>query len=243
VSNSKLYQIIDTTTIIPVNFISTIMQNYSIGPAYLTFMTTTFEGSFPFGSWELIEDSPGDYRWGKRDCNAYNGIYSGWAVGGGTDGNILPCGSNYPNYADSYMTYGPFSTEIGYLSGEVKFRMYINTETGFDYLWVVAGNGGTNEWGYKVSGNSGGWLEGTLNLNNLDGLGSSVIGFPKVWIRFRFTSDYLVSVGEGVFVDDIVLRMCTATSCTGTYSPALSTPLNSGSSELLFEPVMITLEP
>jgi M6 family metalloprotease-like protein len=243
VSSPQAFQIIDTTTIVPVNFLSTIFHNYSLGPAYLTLMTTDFEFSFPFGSWEVLEDSPGDYRWNRRNCRAYNGTYSGWAVGGGVDGYVLPCGSNYPNYADSYMTYGPFGTESGYIGGEVKFRMYINTEIGFDYLWVVAGNGGTSEWGYKVSGNSGGWLEGTLNLNNLDGAGSSVIGYPKVWIRFRFTSDYLVSAGEGVFIDDIVLRMCKATSCTGTYSPPLSPLSVAGPDGLIIEPVMINLEP
>jgi hypothetical protein len=121
--------------------------------------------------------------------------------------------------------------------------MYINTEAGFDYLWFTADHGGTAKWGYKISGNSNGWVEGTLDLSNLDGLGTSIIGFPKVWVRFRFTSDYQRSTGEGAFLDDIVLRVCKQSSCTGAYSPALSPVLTSGTSSLIYEPVMITTEP
>jgi M6 family metalloprotease-like protein len=242
VSNSRLFQIIDITAITPKTYLSSVFNNFTSGVPYLTLMTTGFESSLP-SSWEILEDGAGDYRWARRDCRSYEGIYSAWGVGGGADGSILPCGSNYPNYADSFLTYGPFSTEGGVMDGEVKFRMHINSEPGFDYLWVVAGNGGTSEWGYKVSGNSGGWLVGTLDLSNLDGLGSSVIGFPKVWIRFRFSSDYLVSVGEGAFIDNVVLRVCKAAYCSSPYSPALSSTLISGVDGLLIEPAMITLDP
>ena len=99
--------------------------------------------------------------------------------------------------------------------------------------------------GYKISGNSGGWVTGTLNLNNVDGYGTSVIGLPKVWIRFRFTSDYLNSTGEGAFLDDIILRVCKASTCTGTYAPSYSPTglLEIQPDGLFIEPVMISTQP
>ena len=246
VSAPRLFMIVDLSTIIPRGFLPLIMNGYTmIGPGYIILMQQYFESTFPSGSWEILENGSGDYRWSKRDCRAATGTYSAWAVGGGADGGALICGSNYPNNADTSMTYGPFSTENGILNGEVRFKMFLNSETGFDYLWVTAGTGGSTEYGYKVSGNSGGWIEGSLNLNNVDGLGNSVIGFPKVWIRFRFTSDYKASAGEGAFIDDILLRVCKDTNCNPATSvnlfPLMSVPLLSG--DLVIEPVELTLGP
>jgi hypothetical protein len=239
------FQVLNPAAIVPINFLSLILKNFTIGPGYIQLMSETFEGSFPTGKWEVSEAGTGVYKWGRRDCRSYTGTYSGWGVGGGTDGSMLACGSNYPESADTAITYGPFGTENGYVNGEVKFKFWLNSEPGWDYLWVTAGTGGSNEWGYKISGNSGGWITGTLNLNDVDGLGTSVIGYPKVWIRFRFTSDYLNSVGEGVFLDNILLRVCKVSSCTGTYSPSYLPPgiLDTQPDGLFIEPVMISTQP
>jgi M6 family metalloprotease-like protein len=241
----KEFHIVSAATILPINFLSLVFKDYSVGPGFIQLMSQTFEGSFPTSGWEVAEAGTDVYMWGRRDCRSYTGTYSGWAVGGGTNGSTLGCGSTYPESVDSYITYGPFSTENGYINGEVKFKFWLNSEPGWDYLWVTAGTGGSNEWGYKISGNSGGWLTGTLNLNDVDGYGTSVIGHPKVWIRFRFTSDYLNSTGEGAFLDDIILRVCKATTCTGTYSPSYLPPgvLETQPSGLFIEPVMISTEP
>ena len=61
----------------------------------------------------------------------------------------LACGSTYPESVDSDITYGPFSTENGYVNGEVKFKFWLNSEAGWDYLWVTAGTGGSSEWGIR----------------------------------------------------------------------------------------------
>ncbi len=240
------FQIIDLGTIVPGNFLAMFLRNYTLGPGFIQLMSETFEGSFPTGKWEVSEAGTGDYKWARRDCRAFAGSFSGWSVGGGADGGGLACGSNYPDSVDSRITYGPFSTENGYNNGEVKFKFWLNSEPGWDYLWVTAGIGGTSEWGYKISGNSSGWITGTLNLNDLDGYGTSVIGYPKVWVRFRFTSDYLNSVGEGAFVDSIVLRVCTATSCTGAYPAPSYVPagfLDTQPDGLFIEPVTISTTP
>ncbi|MGA9397200.1 MAG: M6 family metalloprotease domain-containing protein [Anaerolineaceae bacterium] len=245
VSDPRFYSIIDLSTIVPRAFLPLIFKNYKPGPGFIVLMQQGFEETYLSDKWEMLENGAGDYRWGRRGCRYASGSYSAWAVGGGADGGALICGSNYPNDADTSMTYGPFSTENGILNGEVKFKMFLNSETGFDYLWVTAGIGGSTEYGYKVSGNSSGWIDGTLNLKNVDGLGHSVIGLPKVWIRFRFTSDYLTSVGEGAFIDNIILRVCKDTNCTPTPSanlfPSMTDPLLSG--DLIIEPTEFIVEP
>jgi hypothetical protein len=67
-----------------------------------------------------------------------------------------------------------------------------------------------------------------------------VIGKPKVWFRFRFSSDYLINTAEGVYLDNVILRTCYYSSCSGTYSaPAFPFTL-SGAPGLIIEPVTIT---
>ena len=132
------------------------------------------------------------------------------------------------------MTYGPFSTENLTVTGEARFKMYLNTESGFDYLWVLFGLGGSTQYGYKISGNSGGWLDVTVDLTDVDGLGHSVIGYPKVWLRFLFTSDYLGHPGDGAYIDDLQIRLCRAAMCFPIDGPQLSVPMRTG--DYLIEP-------
>jgi immune inhibitor A len=244
-SDPRQFVILDETTIVPFNFLSMILKNFSIGHAYIMNLYESFEGD-PSGIWDVSENGGGDYRWLRRDCRANAGVRSAWAVGGGNDGIGLACGSNYPEYADTSMIYGPFSTTGGVISGKVVYRFFLNSEPTYDYLWVTVGTGGSTEYGYKISGNSGGWIDGVLDLDNVDGEGTSVIGLTNVWLRFRFTSDYMVSTGEGAFLDDIYLLTCKAIYCSGySASPSLTPIVGPGTQldGLIVEPVMITTEP
>jgi hypothetical protein len=75
---------------------------------WITIFSDDFEGAFP-GEWDVFDhdgDSNGEYFWWKRDCRPHTGGYSAWAVGAGADGSGLPCGSDYPDHADSAMIYG-----------------------------------------------------------------------------------------------------------------------------------------
>jgi hypothetical protein len=67
---------------------------------WVTIIQETFEGAFP-GVWDVWDgyDDGYEYYWGKRDCQAYAGSYSGWSVGAGADGSGLACGSNYSTFA------------------------------------------------------------------------------------------------------------------------------------------------
>ena len=83
-------------------------------PAPGTWVTVLEEGfeAAPGPLWQFRDDNgadPGVYQWGRRDCQPFTGSYSAWAVGGGADGELLPCDSTYPDNVQTTMIYGPFS--------------------------------------------------------------------------------------------------------------------------------------
>jgi hypothetical protein len=184
--------------------------------AWLTILSEDFEGSFP-GAWTLIDGQAGfgEYFWGRRNCRAYSGNYSGWAVGGGADGGSLACQSNYPNNAKSWMIYGPFSLSDA-TAAELHLKAWVNTESPtemFDYLCWFASTDGNNFAGDCTWGNSGGWVDEVLDLSNVTDLGD-LTGEPAVWVGLYFSSDASVTYAEGAYVDDILLRKCTDASCS-----------------------------
>jgi hypothetical protein len=185
-----------------------------------------FEGSFP-GPWQVSDGYPGygEYYWGKRNCRPYAGSYSGWAVGGGANGGSLGCGNNYPTYVDSWMVYGPFSL-VGATAGDLSFKLWLDTEwyggDWYDYVCYMASLDGTNFWGDCTTGDTGGWIDRVLDLANVYTLGN-LMGQPNVWIGFEFISDETITLPEGAYVDNIVLRKCTGGSCPSlSVLPSLS---------------------
>lgn len=180
---------------------------------YSTIVGTDFEGSVsPWVTFDNNGGSFGEYYWDKRNCRPYSGSYSGWAVGGGANGSGLGCGSNYPDNADSWMVYGPFSLS-GATAADLKFKLWLNTESNYDGVCRTASVNGTNFYGTCTSGNVGSWFDRILDLTSVPTLGS-VTGQPNVWIALIFTSDADTNFAEGAYVDEVVLRKC-ATGCTG----------------------------
>lgn len=186
-------------------------------------VSTDFEGQFP-GPWDVFDDdgtTNGEYYWGKRNCRAYQGTYSGWAIGAGAHGAALSCGSNYPNYARSSMMYGPFSLE-GATAAGLTFKLWLNTESQYDYICRMASIGG-DFYGLCTHGSSGGWIDRTLDLSNVPTLGN-LLGQPQVWVLLWFYSDSSITYPEGGYVDNVVLRRCPqgatcATSNTSALPP------------------------
>jgi hypothetical protein len=172
---------------------------------WTTILSEGFEGSYP-GPWEVADNQSGygDYHWGKRNCLAFQGSYSGWAVGGGVDGSSLACGSDYPNYADSWMIYGPFSLQ-GATAADLQFKQWVNSEGGHDGVCRLASTDGTYFYGSCSSGYSAGWVNAVLDLSNVYQIGN-LLGVPEVWIAVEFVSDDTVNYPEGAYVDDLVLR-------------------------------------
>jgi hypothetical protein len=182
---------------------------------WTTILSEDFEASFP-GSWNVLDNQTGygEYYWGKRICSTFNGSYSGWAVGAGIDGQNLPCGANYPNYADSWMIYGPFSLTDA-TEAEMRFKAWVNTQSLSemnDYLCWMASLDGAIFHGDCTWGNSSGWFEQVLDFGNVSDYGD-MTGQPQVWAGFYFHSDAADVSAEGAYVDDILIRKCMGGGC------------------------------
>ncbi len=195
---------------------SNVRQTTVLPPAgWQTITSQDFEGTFP-GAW-LVGDgngtSYGEYYWGKRICRPYAGSYSGWGVGGGADGAALSCGSDYPHDADGWMVYGPFSLGDA-IEGELRFKLWLNTELYNDHVNYLASIDGDHFYGYRISGYTGGWDDVVLDLTDVPTL-TNLMGEPQVWVALIFSSDGSVSYPEGGYVDDVVLRECQREPCPG----------------------------
>ena len=184
--------------------------------SWTTIASQDFEGAFP-GAWQVFDNdgtTNGEYQWAKRNCKSYAGSYSGWAVGGGANGAVLTCGANYPNNADSWMVYGPFSLTDATAS-DLQFKLWLNSETSYDQICRLASINGTNFFGTCTTGNSGGWIDKVLDLSNVYNLGN-LMGQSNVWVALVYSSDASNNYPEGAYVDNIVLRKCTSPSCPAT---------------------------
>ncbi|MDP1546348.1 MAG: M4 family metallopeptidase [Anaerolineales bacterium] len=215
-------------------YLPLVMKDYSgaATPGWETIVNTDFEGDFP-GPWQ-VSGSNG-YQWGKRTCRPYAGSFSGWGVGGGTNGSGLTCGSSYPNNASSWMEYGPFSL-VGATAGDLNFKLWLNSEPVYDYVCRGASINGTNFYVTCTSGNTGGWIDRTLDLTNVPTLGN-LMGQPSVWVVLIFYSDSSVTYTEGGYVDDIVLRKCPS----GGTCPAGSSAVLPGAGKIVETPMQMTL--
>ncbi len=187
---------------------------------WTTIMSEDFEGAFPGAWWVSDGDGTtnGEYYWGKRTCRPYAGSYSGWGVGDGLNGASLDCGSYYPNYAYSWMQYGPFSL-TDTTAAELRFKLWLNTPGYPDRLSYYASIDGNYFYGY-YSNPTGGWADYVMDLSNVYTLGN-LLGQPNVWIAFRFYSDASTNAAEGAYLDDILLRKCP----TGAICPVSSSAL------------------
>lgn len=195
-----------------------VSKNSSALGSWSAIVSTDFEGDFP-GPWNVIDGNGttgGDYRWGKRNCRAYAGSFSGWGVGAGANGGALACGSHYPDNAEAWMTYGPFSL-TNTAAAELRARIWTQTEAGYDGVCLLASLNNTNFYGTCYSGNSN-WVERVLDLSAVPSLGN-VLGQSNVWIAIVFASDISINYPEGGYVDNIELRRCpSGASCPSSSS-------------------------
>ena len=186
---------------------------------WVTIKQEDFEGAFP-NQWQVRDNvaAHGEYYWGKRNCRPFAGSYSGWGVGGGADGSRLACNSNYPDYTQGWMVFGPFSL-AGATAAELTFKLWLNTESCCDYVARTASVNGSDFYGWFTRGNSQGWIDRTLNLADVPTLGN-LLGRPQVWIALIFGSDSSIHFPEGGYVDNIVLRKGCPASSTEVTQPA-----------------------
>jgi hypothetical protein len=185
---------------------------------WTTILNEDFEGPFP-GDWIVFDNEPGsgEYFWAKRDCRAYGGRYSGWAVGGGADGSRLACGADYPDDAHAAMIYGPFSLADA-TAADWSFQLWLDSERGFDQLVYMVSTDGRSFSGPAISGDSNGWSAETLDLADVPQVGD-LTGESQVWVALAFTTDSSINEPEGAHVDDIVIR-----KYVGSGPPSTPTP-------------------
>jgi len=179
---------------------------------WTTIFEEGFEGTFP-GAWLVFDNYPqnGIHYWGKRNCRAFSGTYSGWSIGAGSQGGSLPCGAEYTNNAESWMMRGPMSLADA-TAAELRFKMWLNSEPN-DGLCRMASIDGYNFYGYCTSGVTSVWVDQVLDLEDVYTLGD-LTGEPKVWVALIFISDGAIYYQEGAHVDDILMRKCVWSRCT-----------------------------
>lgn len=200
-----------------ITYLPMITRNYG----WNTIFSDDFESGLS-ASWAVTDNRTSGYTWAASTCKPYQGGRSAWILAGGTKGPAA-CGSSYVNQMDSSMKYGPFSLKDA-LAGEIRFNLWVNTETAFDLVCVKVSKDGANFYGDCYSGNSGGWIEKTINLANVSGGLGNVLGQPSVTVKVYFTSGTDTVRAEGVFLDNFSLRQCLGGGCTPLATSASNPP-------------------
>lgn len=195
---------------------------------WFTLMTQDFEGTFPATGWTVFDNdgsANGEYYWDDDDYKPHTGSWSAWCANGGADG-LDPQTYYYPNDMQSWMVYGPVDLSAA-SDAELLFYYWNQSEADYDdFMWTASTNG-TNFYGYKVNGDSGGWQFVNFDLTSVPTLGD-VTGSSSVWIAFIFNSDSS-TVDDGAFVDDVTLQAI-------NYTDSVYLPLVSRQQAIDFQP-------
>ena len=198
--------------------------------------TMDFEGAFP-GNWVVFDANDatdGEYYWARRDCQAYNGQYSGWAIGAGADGAGLSCGDHYANGTKSWLAYGPFDL-TGATSAEMTFKLWLNSELNYDGVCRYASTDAEYWYGDCASGASPGWVDSGLDLTDVYTLGN-VTGQKSVWVALVFISDVSNTYTDGAYVDDIRVTKDGASTSSMWFDATGSTMIDQPATETFILP-------
>ena len=188
---------------------------------WINIMREGFEGAWPSAGWTLFDNTGHAYEWARSSCHANAGSFSAWAIGGGSTGSGLSCGANYPDNAQIWMVFGPFSL-AGATAAQFNAQFWLNTEVNQDAACFYASLDNNNFGGTCWSGNSSNaFLPNNLDLSNVFHVGS-LLGQPNVWVAVEFRSDTSVNLSEGAFVDDLLVAKCLVASCPGQPSSPAS---------------------
>jgi hypothetical protein len=184
--------------------------------ATVTVVQEDFEGTFPTGSWRVLDydgEKNGEYYWDDDDYTGYNSKQSAWVANGGWNG-LDPAFYNYPNHLHTWMIYGPFDLSDA-SAASLTFQYWNRSEINYDFLGWYASSNGNDFYGYRVSGDSLGWKPMTLDLKSVPALGN-VTGDSSVWIAFRFISDGNTT-DRGAFLDQIRVQKEVNANCAGEF--------------------------
>lgn len=166
-----------------------------------------FEGAFP-GAWLLFDNdgaTNGEIYWDATSFRSLAGSNSAWCAGGGPD--AIADGSPYANNMNSWMVAGPYDlTDAS--SGFWQFDYWIKSESGADNFLFLVSTDGVSFNGYQSSGNSLGWVSGSIDFVSDPGIGN-ITGNPNVYFAFIFLSD-ADTTDEGVYVDEVLIQKTTS---------------------------------
>ncbi len=208
-------------------------------------LTETFEGVWPAGAWTLLDNSTadgGDYLWDDDNCWPHTGSWGAYSVGGGANGNQLPCWGPYPNNVNTWTFWGPFNLQNA-TAASFTFYYHGITEGGdgcpFDRFLAVYmdqdGNYNGRQWcGEWIAGQQGNdYYTWTIDM-------APRLGTQQTWIAFALQSDGS-DVYPGFMIDDVRVDVTTATTTcypltlehsgqggNPTASPAASSGCSSG---------------
>lgn len=200
------------------------------GEGWAVILADGFEGEFP-GPWRIEpEPWPGEFYWARRSCpgRAHSGEHAASAAGAA--GGVIPtpsCSDPYGNDQGSWLIAGPFDLRPA-TAAELVFWHWVDTAGPDDFLVAAASvdgltyYGGTQLSGHLAASCAGGWCCERFDLSQVPRFGS-FCGQRQVWIAFYFQSDGS-GVGQGVYVDDVVLRIETGTATPTPTATASQTP-------------------
>jgi hypothetical protein len=188
----------------------------------------TFEG-LEFPNWRSSDkngSANGDYCWQTVRYQARIGLYGAWPAGGCADA-VSPSSHFYPNNAESWLEFGPFSLE-GADDGYALFSLWHQMATGAnenDALFIGVSLDGSDYWGRFITGRStpfepptpDGWRDIVFDFANVPTLGS-VLGAREVWFGLVFQSD-ASGVDDGPFIDDFFIEKHISGGPTPTRTP------------------------
>ena len=184
---------------------------------WTTLKYESFESAWPNGAWRALDNdgaTNGEIYWDDDDYLPRAGGWSAWAANGGAQGKD-PQYYYYANNMRSWTIYGPFDLSNSN-DAEMLFYYWNQSESGYDHFSWLASANGTNFYGYRVSGDSGGWRFVNFDLTAVPTLGN-LVGDSSVWIALKFDSDGSV-VDDGPFVDDVTIQKNSTTlTCANQY--------------------------
>jgi hypothetical protein len=169
-------------------------------------LNETFDGGIGAG-WTVTDTSTtdgGEYMWGTATFTYTSPITAAWMVGGGADGSGLVAGTDeYTDNVDSWLIYGPLDLSRVF-QADLTFDWWLDSASGDWFTWCVMtditdlteGCSGAP----KISGSIRTWISGTLSLDDYANTATSI------YLVFHFTSNGDGQRGDGVFVDNVVVR-------------------------------------
>ena len=182
--------------------------------SWTTVTSVNFETSSLPSGWTAYDQGTytGVYYPARRTCRPFTGgSYSGWMVGGGTNGSALACGANYPAGSEALLMY-PFSLN-GASDCLLTFQLWLNSTTESGYFFMTVYNSDhslTLNW--NLDGSTGGWQPITHDL-------SAFRYQSGLTLALGFFSDGGTTLPEGAYVDDIILKKCTYEYCSSGAPP------------------------